>query len=63
MDAIHQAENRTDDTSTEQDQVGEPVDNEDVVDSQDKKQEVSEKTGTVKTVLRGHLWDKEELVL
>jgi hypothetical protein len=24
---------------------------------------VSEKTGTVKTVLRGHLWDKEELVL
>jgi hypothetical protein len=55
LDAIHQAENRTDDTSTEQDQVGEPVDNEDVVDSQDKKQEVSEKTGTVKTVLRGHL--------
>jgi hypothetical protein len=55
LDAIHQAENRTDDTSTEQDQVGEPVDNEDVVDSQDKKQEVSEKTGTAKTVLRGHL--------
>jgi hypothetical protein len=24
---------------------------------------VSEKTGTAKTVLRGHLWDKEELVL